>query len=286
MRRELVALLVLVAVLVGGWAGYRLVFEGLGGRELTLESVQGQVRHVTGASGADALAGEIIRPGERLEAGPDGAAVLSFGAETRVALRPDSSMKVLAVQEDGVRVALENGRVQATVREGGAPVAVTAGGRDITARDADVTVARTADGTVGVEATRGTAELSGFGAETSVGAGARVIAPEGGAATRVAAGQEQLLSLAATPRRISADAVEVRGTTEPNARVTILGGLASITTAADRQGAFSARVPLREGQNHLEVRASDVLGHEVGATAEVERDTTGPGIDVYVPLAP
>jgi len=281
-RRELTALFVLVAVLLAGWGGYRLLFEAGGRQELTLDSVDGQVRHLNGTVSALAHAGEVVQPGERLEAGPDGAAVLSFGPDTRVALQPDSSLKVLDVAPEGVRVALEGGRVQATVREGGAPVAVRAGDREVTARDADVTVARGEDGTVAVSPSRGSVDLAGFGSAVQVSEGQRIVAPPGQAAAVVASRQERLLELAATPPRTNLDVVKVQGRTEPSASVVISGGAEPVRVKADGEGGFVATVRLREGQNRLELRATDLLGGEALATAEVERDTTAPQVQVEI----
>lgn len=282
MKREILALFVLVLLLVSGWAGYRLLFESSGQTELTLDSVEGPVRHVNGGASLLAQPGQVVRPGERLEAGVDGVAVLSFGPDTRVVLQPDSSMKVLDVQPDGVRVSLENGRVQATVHEGGPAVAVRAGEREVTARDADAVIARGSDGTVVVAPSRGSVELFGFGSTVEVSEGQRIVAPPGRAAQLVAAHQAGLLDLAAAPPRTNRTEVDVAGRTEPGARVEVVGGAERAVGTADPDGAFSIRVQLAEGKNHLELRATNVLGEQVHASVDVERDTTAPRVQVEI----
>jgi hypothetical protein len=172
--------------------------------------------------------------------------------------------------------------VQATVREGGVPVAVRAGDREVLARDADVTIARAADGTVAVAPDRGGVELSGFGVDR-VDAGSRIVAPPGRAASIVAANQAVLRNLAvAPPSRTRAQEVEVRGRTEAGSVVRVTGGASPVETRADPDGAFVALVALLEGANRLEVSAVNPLGGRAVVVAEVERDTTAPGIQVEI----
>lgn len=283
MRRELLALLVVPLLLLAGWFGYQTLFGEDRSGVLTLVDVQGEVSHERPKERHGARAGDEVRAGERLEAGPDGSAVLTLGEDTRLILKADSSMRVVSVAEDGVKVALDHGRVQATVRPGGAPVGVRAGDGEVLAQDADVTVARGDDGTVGVETTRGTVGLSGFGGVTQARAGERVVAPPGRAARVAASSEALLLSLAPPPSvRTAAPRAAVVGTTEPGARVRVTAAGRTQEVRADVEGRFSVAVDLIEGRNAVVVEATGVLGGETRADWSVERDTEAPPIQIEI----
>lgn len=282
MKRELAALALVGGLLVAGWVGYGALFGTTGGDALLVVDVEGTVRHHAGGRDDLARSGDYVKAGERLTSGSDGTAVLSFGAETRVTLRPDSSVQVVGVGAEGVRLDLDGGRVQATVREGGAPVQVKAGDRSVTARDADVTVGRDAEGTVAVEPSRGRVTLEGFGVP-EVASGERVVAPVGEAAAVVVARQALLLDLAAAlPPRTRDTSLELGGATEPGAVVRVTGGSTPVSVRARGDGAFRVTVPLVEGRNSLLVTAVNALGQEATVQWGVERDTTAPGIQVEI----
>ena len=283
MRKEILAFLVVALLLFLGWFGYQGLFGEDQGGVLTLIDVQGEVSHERPKEHHAAQPGDIVRPGERLEAGPDGAATLRFGDDTRLVLKSESSMRVVSVADDGVKVALDHGRVQATVRPGGAPVAVQAGDREVTAQDADVTIARSEDGTVGVEASRGNVGLTGFGSATQLRSGERLVAAAGRAAKVAAASDELLLSLALPPTsRTAAPVGLVVGTTEPGARVRVTAAGRTEVVKADADGHFEVAVDLSEGRNAVVVEATGVLGNQMRADWSVERDTQAPAIQVQI----
>jgi hypothetical protein len=71
------------------------------------------------------------------------------------------------------------------------------------------------------------------------------------------------------------------GRTEPGAKL-LIGGLQYFP---DRNGSFSAMVPLVEGSNRLEVRSSDAAGNFNNTTVTVLLDTVPPALRVASPAA-
>lgn len=283
MRRELGALLVLLAVAVAGWLGWRALF-GSGGARFEIVEVRGDVRHEDGLGGTAAAApGLVVDARDRLVAGEGAEAVLAFGEQTRVTLEASSSLRVVGVDEEGVKLELEGGRVHATVRPGSGTVGVVAGDREIVAEDADFTAARDADGTLGVVAERGDVGVRGVPGATQVRAGERLLVPAEGSALLAPAAESLLLYVAgpSAPRTRDSSA-EVRGRTAPGARVRVGRGAAWTEVRADGSGEWVARVDLAEGANEVEVEARDVLGNRARSTVSVVRDTRAPAVGVEI----
>lgn len=284
MPKELQALAVLLVVLALSWLAYGAIFGDDGGARLTVATVEGAVSRVDGlGEESPAEAGAELLPRERIVAKAGGRAVLALGPDSRVTVEESSAVRVLAADETGVRLELEGGRVQATVRPGSGQLGITADGRTVLADDADFTAARDDDGTLGVAATRGTLAVEGVEGATKLGAGERLVAAPGGAALVQSATEELLLNVAwPTEGRTRAETVEVRGTTEPGARVRVGREGAWTEVRADRSGAFVARVPIGEGANDLRVEATSVLGSAASVSGSVVRDTTAPSVGVEV----
>lgn len=282
MRRELTTLLAAALLVAVAWVGYRFVFEGGPRASLTLVAVEGPVtRSTTGGGVAPAEVGDTLGTHDRLAAGEGGRAVLAVGEGSELALDASSTMRILEVEATGVRVELEDGRVRATVRPGAVPLGVRAGGSEATARDAEFTVARGADGTVAVRGDRGEVTVTGPGGAVNLFAGQQAVVPSGRKALVQPASAALLLQVAPPEaERVAASLVEVRGTTEPGARVTIRGSGPPVQVVAGADGGWSARVALVEGLNEVEVRARSLLGGEAAATWRITRDTEGPAISV------
>lgn len=284
MSRELQAVALLLIVLGLAWLGYGVLFGDDGAARLTVASVQGEVSRLDGLGNpAPIESGQALLPRDRLVAGEGGRAVLALGTESRVTVEPSSSVRVLSADEFGVRLELEGGRVQATIRPGSGSFGITADGRAVVTEDADFTAARDEDGTLGVEATRGALTLEGVDGAERLAAGERLVVAEDGAALVQSATEELLLNVAwPTDPRTRATELEVRGNTEPGARVRIGREGAWTEVRADRAGAFVARVPLSEGDNDLRVEAASVLGGAVAVSSTVVRDTKAPSVGVEV----
>lgn len=286
MRSEVAAGLTLVLILLLGWGGYELLFGEGGGARLTVESVEGDVRRQVDGRNEAAQPGQELAERDRIVAGLDGTAVLALDdGSSRVVVRPKSEVTVKSVGTDGLRVGLEGGRVEARVVEGGRPVTVEAGERAVRTADGDVAVARGADGTVVVRASRGGADLFGFGSAVRAAAGQDVVAPAGGRAVQVADHADELLLEVAWPKEAQTRAVmaEVRGTTQPGAQLSVSCGGGTVHAAADPDGRFTVQVSLAEGVNTCVVKAVGLLGEEVDEAHSIERDTKGPSIKATFP---
>lgn len=284
MPKELQALAVLLAVLAVGWLAYGAIFGDTGGSRLEVAFVEGAVRRVDALGvEAPAEAGQALLPRDRIVAGAGGRAVLALGPDSRVTVEESSSLRIVAVDDAGVRLELEGGRVQATIRPGSGPVGISSDGRTVTTTDADFTAVRGDDGTFGVASTRGDLALDGVEGATKVSVGERLVAAPGGAAVVGRASEELLLSVAwPSATRTRAETVAVTGRTEPGATVRVGREGAWTVVKADPRGDFTARVPLDEGTNDVRVEATSVLGGATAVNSTVVRDTTAPSVGVEI----
>lgn len=274
----------MIAVLAVAWVGYGFLFGEDVATRLTLETVTGDVRRVDErGSAVGAQQGELLRPRERIVAAPGGRAVIALGPDSRLTVEEDSSIQVVSVDAAGVQLELEGGRVHATVRPGGRRLGIGADGRGVSAEDADFDVVRAEDGTLGVETERGSVDVVGVPGADRLDAGQRLVAPEGAAAVVVPASEELLLSVAwPEGERTRATTVEVRGRTEPRARVRATGALGAVEGRADNNGDFVLTVSLAEGENKVNVEAFSVLGGSVAVTSSLVRDTQAPSLGVQI----
>ncbi|MFZ5482162.1 MAG: FecR domain-containing protein [Myxococcota bacterium] len=281
MRKDLLPLLLLLALLVAGFAGYRVLFSSEAA--FVLVEATGDVRRTDALGGQRALeAGAALDARDRVSAGAGGRAVLAIGDDTRVTVEEESSVKVLGVDAAGVRLELEGGRVQATVRPGSGSVGIVAGDTEFTSDDADFRVDRDGD-VVGVAVDRNAVSVKGLDGVTEVREGQTLVAPaDGDPLLRPAT--EALLLYVADPAaaRVRDDATEVRGKTVPGARVRVRGAGDWQEVRADPNGEWVARVSLAEGENAVRVEARDVLGNVATSSVTVVRDTTAPAVGVEV----
>lgn len=282
MSREVRVLLLVAAIFLVGAGVYRLLFGEESGERFQIVNVSGDVRHVDSDGESDlAKQGDRLQAGDRIVSGDGGRAILGLGENTRVAVDASTSVTVLGVSAEGVRLDLEGGRVQATVRPGGGRVGVVAGDREIVADDADFTAAVDEDGTFGVTSERGSLALLGVAGMSQIRGGDEVVIPKGGAPLSAPASEALLLQVVwpAPPRTRERD-VELTGTTQPGARVAVVGGAKPISVKAGADGRFRVTVPLEEGQNRLAVVATSLMGKEAKVDAELVRDTQAPSVGV------
>lgn len=282
LSRELRALLLVAAIFVVGAGVYRLLFVKEAGERFQIVNVSGDVRHVDSDGESDlAKQGDRLEAGDRIVSGDGGRAILGLGENTRVAVDASTSVRVLGVNAEGVRLDLEGGRVQATVRPGGGRVGVVAGDREIVADDADFTAVVDEEGTFGVTSERGSLALLGVAGMSQLRSGDEVVIPKGGTPLSAPASEALLLQVVwpAPPRTRERD-VELTGNTQPGAKVAVIGGTKPISVKAGPDGTFRVMVPLAEGQNRLAVVATSVMGKEAKVDAELVRDTQAPSVGV------
>jgi hypothetical protein len=202
---------------------------------------------------------------------------LALGAQTRIRVGPDSSVQVRSVDEEGVRLELENGALQATVRPGSGALRVGSQGREILATMAEFEMGVGPDGILAVEATQGNLLASGITNVAQIQEGARATVSASGEASIKPISEELLLAVDwPSDHRTRLDHQQVSGQTEPGAHVRLERGDTIIELVADARGRFEADVPLWEGENPLRVQVVDVLGHAIVADYTLTRDTRGP----------
>ncbi|MGB0640490.1 MAG: hypothetical protein ACPGTU_14225 [Myxococcota bacterium] len=277
MRQQLQLLLLTVLVMALGLAGYRLLFGEKQGERLVVVAAE-QATVSRSGSGADELsAGMVLDVQDTIRTAKDGSAQLKFGTGAGLVLSADGSMRILSADGSGLRVELEEGAVSARVRPGMAPLGITNRGRAVRATDADFTVMVDSAGGLSAAPDRGSLALSGFGELEELGAGDVLRAVPNKKAVSAPAPEKLLLDVnwPTTTTTRSAEVV-VEGRTDPYAMVIVGEGEQRVQMRADINGHFQASVPLKEGENGLELTVRDVMGREVIQKRKVNRDSTAP----------
>ncbi len=284
MRDVLKVLAVAVAVLLLGFLGYRGLFGGGAPNGLRVSEVQGDV-FVVGSERTVAEPGDVLGSQETLEAGAGGRAVLSFGSGGELTLEPQTKIRVLPSQGDGLRIELDGGRIQATVREG-SPLGVVSGGREVRAEgQAAFQVARI-QGSTYVSAQEGALDLRGFGDITELNADEVVVAPDGGSPRLDSASRALLLEVEWPSDAVRLERLPVQGRADPGSSVALrVDGTVASKTEADADGEWQAEVLLKEGPNVLEVEIIDPLGRTQTLEQMVDLDTTPPQLTVEIAVS-
>lgn len=282
MSREVRALLMVAAIFVVGGIAFQFLFGDDPGERFQIVNVSGDVRHVVKGGQSDiAKQGDRLLAGDQIVSGDGGRAILGLGENTRVAVDASTSVTVLGVNAEGVRLELDGGRVQATVRPGGGRVGVVADGREIVAEDADFTAVVDDEGTFGVTSGRGSLALLGVAGVNEIRPGDDLLIPRGGLPLSAPASEALLLQVAWPAQQRTRDhEVELTGKTQPRAKVVVSGGAKEVSAQADADGVFHVIVPLSEGENRLAVAATNMLGRQARVNAELVRDTKAPRVGV------
>ncbi|MBN1337092.1 MAG: hypothetical protein JXB39_14125 [Deltaproteobacteria bacterium] len=284
MRDAVKTLLALLLVLLAGWIGYRLLFGPEPADPLLVQSVQGDVVHITaGGSRSEARPGLALSPSEHLETSENGRADVSFGGSNTIVVHPGSTVRVLGVTREGVRMELDGGRVTATVRPGRGSLGIVNRGRELVAQDADFAVGVGKGGALATEIERGTVVVRGVPDLDRLDPGQRLsLAPDGSA--RLAPVPESLLLQVAWPdqTRTREAEVTVRGRTDPGAEVRVGSPGRWMTVIAASDGTFEATIPLSEGTHPVEVVAVDPLGRTQRVETSLTRDSKAPPSTIEV----
>lgn len=278
MREHAPALLLALVVLVLGWFGYERWFGSDHGAELILLDVGGDVTvQRPGEGPLKAETGFEVQPQDGVKVGEGGHAVLTIGAETRLTLNELSSIQVLAVSADGVRVELEEGKVSARVRPGSPSLSVLSQGRDLSASDADFEVVAEADGGLTAQASAGAVTVTGVPGATTLSGGHRLVSLPGQPAALTEVTPDLLLQVEWPGQDpVKVEEVSIKGKTGPYARLDVKVGSQTVATRADASGAFEVQVPVAEGDNPLTVQATDMMGEKNSASGAVKRDSRAP----------
>lgn len=277
MRTALPALLLALLILALGWLGWERWFGARAAADLRVLEVLGEVELTRAGQTRSVEAGQELLAQDGLHVGEGGRAVVGIGAETRLDLEEQSSIRVLDVSAGGVRVELEEGRVSARVRPGSPALGVVSGGRTVSSAEGSFTVAADRAGVLAVQTAEGEARLEGVAGATAVPAGSRLVDVPGQTPSLGAIPAELLLEVSwPSGGPLREDSVVLKGKTNSFANVRVVGAAADVDARAGPDGRFELSVPLAEGENAVRVQATDVLGEEAEQSGQVSRDSTAP----------
>ena len=280
MRQQLQLLLLIALVIALGAAGYRILFGSGPGYELVVVSAAGATAEVGGRPVGEIGPGTTLPVDSRVQTGEDGRARLQYGDNAELLMAELSSIQVVSADPTGLRVELESGTVSARVRQGAAPLNISNRGRSVGATDADFTVMVGSSRPLSVASQRGKLSLIGMG-DQSILEPNTSLHTHGADRTAVLPITESLLFEVEWPEETKTreSTVEVAGTTDPYATVTLGSGPDAVRVRADRDGRFRATVPLVEGDNDIELRVRDVSGRKATKRQALSRDTRAPTIE-------
>jgi hypothetical protein len=280
MRQQLQLLLLIALVVVLGVAGYRILFGEAPGQELVVVSATRATAINSDASVEQLVAGSVLEVDASVETGVDGEAVLQYGDKAELKLSELTTVQVVSADATGLRVELEAGAVSARVRQGATPLNISNRGRAVGATNADFTVMVGRNGPLSLASQRGNLRLSGMAGQTELRAGGSVHAELGGTVSLMPINENLLLDVEWPEATKTREAeIEVTGTTDPYATVTLGEGPEAVRVRADRDGRFRATVPLAEGVNDIELKVRDVSGREARRQQALNRDSTAPVIE-------
>ncbi len=270
--------LIVLAILVLGLLGYRLIFSGEDVTPLLVQAVEGRVSHVDPQGERSSLSpGHMLERLDRVETTSGGRAFLTMGGGSTLTVNQGTSVRVLDVSGDGVRVELDEGSVEATVRPERGSVGIVHRDRQVISTEGTFAVGVGSQGNMAVENHGGSLQLVGIDTVEGLAEGERLLLLADGT-PRLAAIPESLLLEVAWPdsARTRQAEVAVRGLTDPGAEVRIGAAGHWTTVVADAEGHFEATVALEEGENPLKVVSRDPIGRSTTDETLVVRDTEPP----------
>jgi hypothetical protein len=227
--------------------------------EITQARGSVQVRPANGAWG-DAAVGTRLNADDGVKTGRNAEAVLRMGDGVEVRLSPRSEFTVRELSAQVSKIRLEEGHVTATVDEKGArSLKVAAKGTDAEAESAggQFGVVTDGKGQLAVATATGKVKLTSAGQTVEVVAGEASTASAGEAPSAPRAIPNSLfLKVGAGAAKTNQLATTVSGTTDPGAVVRVNDAM----TAADENGKFTMKVPLKDGKNKLAVEVTDASG--------------------------
>lgn len=278
MSENLRIVFAVVVILVIGFVGYKVLFPGDEAVPLLVQAVEGSVHHVDDkGERAKVSPGLILQRASRIETEADGRAFLALGEGSTLTVDQASSVRILDVTRDGVRIELDNGSVEATVRPERGSLGIIHNEREVVGRDGSFAVGVNSGGSMAVETHNGSVEILGVESVGGLEQGERMLLLSDGS-SRVAAIPESLLLEVAWPEsaRTRQAEVAVRGLTDPGAEVRVGAAGHWTTVVADASGHFEASIPLEEGENPLRVISRDPVGRTTEDKKLVTRDSEPP----------
>ena len=280
MKEHLSVLLAALAVLAVGYGGYLALFADPTTGQLMVTAVAGDVTRVAPDGREEpAGTGDFLTEATEVRVGESGHVLLEAGEGTELRLEDKTSVRVLAADRRGVRVELDEGRVQARVRPGSRVLGVRAGGRTATAQDGRFRMARDAEGMVRIAVDEGKVALDGPDGPAELSAGSRLDAAPGQAPVIQDRVMEELLLEMRWPELTPGEApAPIGGRTLPHALVRVRGPQGTTALRADAEGQFYTELdmPLDARRMEVEVEVEDGLGAERSAKSQLERPVEAP----------
>lgn len=222
---------------------------------------------------------ELLRVGDVLNRDSvirsrEGGAVLALGEKAQIDVTENSQFRVGELSSKLSRVRLEGGRIEARVHGGkNGQLAVEVMGSDTVAQasDGEFAVMRADDTQVTVASRKGAVEVAAQGKRVIVDEGQlSVVEPQLPPSIPQKIPPSLFLKIGNKLARQTREThVVVKGETAVGAIVSVNGVVVSA-----KNGSFSAKIPLNEGENEIAVTATDALGRrqdEVGPKIFVDR---------------
>jgi len=280
MRQQLTLSVLIGLVMTLAVLSYRVLFGEAPAHELMVVSARSASVMTAGRGEARALGtGDVVGLTDVVRTSSEGTAALQYGNGAQLMLGDSTVMRVLDADSKGVRIEMDEGTVTARVRSGAPPLDVVSHGRSVRATDADFTVMVSQSGGLSAMAQRGQLEVQGVEGVNRLSQGRALHTNTAGAGLTLPVSDSLLLDVEWPEAEITRLAeVEVTGTTDPFATVTLGEGEGAVRVRADEDGRFSALVGLAEGVNTVAITVRDVAGREAKRIETVRRDSTAPVI--------
>jgi hypothetical protein len=224
-----------------------------------------------GGQWSDARVGDQLVPSDSLRT-EAGEAELGLGA-VRMRLHESSAVRVKETGKSSMRAQVR-GAVESDVEPGRGALDVEMEGTDAVARSTGGHFFVTADG-------RGVVSVAAVSGSVNLVAKTRQVEVKEGQVSRIQKGEldapspalrRVLLSVRWPEDLTSKEAVPVSGKVEPGSRVFIQGR----PVAVERNGSFTAQVPLHDGAQKVAVLVVDPLGRRKQAWATIVREDSPP----------
>jgi len=273
MKEHLSVLLAALAVLAVGYGGYFVLFADPTTGRLMVTAVAGEVSRVAPDGRVEpAGTGDFLTEATEIRVGESGHVLLEAGEGSELRLEDHTSVRVLAADRRGVRVELDEGRVQARVRAGSRVLGVRAGVREVTADEGGFRMARDSEGTVRVAVDEGSVRMEGPDGPLSLASGQRFDARIGQPPVIRDSVVEELLLEIRWPSLPPGEApAPVDGRTLPHANVRVRGPQGTTELQADAEGRFHAELTVPVGSHSVSVEVDDGLGSGRSETGQLER---------------
>jgi hypothetical protein len=270
--------IVLVVLGTGYWGYLQLFSEDTEVPGLVVLEVEGLVEFTRGEGEGQALeVGTQLSENDQLHVGSEGRAVLGIGEGTRLHVDPNSTVQVLGIDGDGIRLELEEGRIQAKVQPGNPSVEIAHGSKTARTELGGFTMSVSGNDDVLVQSQEGVVGLSGFEDLEELAEGHYVHASPGEPIISADEAKALLLHIQWPGEEVRREAgIELQGTTLPNARLQALRGDEQIELRADSEGNFQLELELEEGQNTVQFTATDPLGRSTDDQMTLTVDSTPP----------